>query len=87
MIRAPKSKAHPVGRPPAGRRGERVKDYPQVSVRLPTDVKQKLRALSLIRKHPQWRIIVDAVDCYTRDLSPRERRLAAAIVKHSRNVS
>ena len=32
-----------IGRPPAGARaGEKVKDYPQLSIRLPGDVKAKL---------------------------------------------
>ena len=52
-----------VGRPPAGARdGERVKDYPQLSIRLPADVKAKLYALSLIESRPQWRVITDAID-------------------------
>jgi len=62
------------GRPPAGEQGERVKDYPQVSVRLPRDVRDKLIALSRIRKQPQWRLIVDSVACYLRDLPDDERR-------------
>ena len=38
-----------IGRPPAGARvGEKVKDYPQLSIRLPGDVKAKLQALSII---------------------------------------
>jgi hypothetical protein len=36
-----------IGRPPAGARaGERVKDYPQLSVRVPGDVKARLQAIS-----------------------------------------
>ena len=63
-----------VGRPPAGDAGARVTDYPQVSVRLPTDARDKLLALSRLRKQPQWRLIVDSVECYLRDLPPDERR-------------
>ena len=45
-----------IGRPPAGARaGEKVKDYPQLSIRLPGEVKAKLQALSLISARPQWR--------------------------------
>src|SRR5918994_2961394 len=57
-----------VGRPPAGDRGERVQDYPQVSFRLPTTVRDKLVALSNVGKQPQWRLIVESVECYLRDL-------------------
>jgi len=65
-----------IGRPPAGARvGEKVKDYPQLSVRLPGDVKAKLHALSLIASKPQWRIITDAIDCYFRERTEPERRM------------
>ena len=63
-----------IGRPPAGARtGEKVKDYPQLSIRLPVDVKAKLQALSLIAARPQWRIITDAIDCYLKGRSDAER--------------
>ena len=68
-----KSPAGKVGRPPAGVGGQRVKDYPQVSVRLPTDARDKLWALSKVRRQPQWRIIVESVDCYLRALPRREQ--------------
>jgi predicted transcriptional regulator len=65
-----------IGRPPAGARdGERVKDYPQLSIRLPGDVKAKLQALSVIAGRPQWRIITDAIECYVRDRPEPERRM------------
>jgi predicted transcriptional regulator len=65
-----------IGRPPAGARvGEKVKDYPQLSIRLPGDVKAKLQALSLIASKPQWRIITDAIDCYLRERTEPERRM------------
>src|SRR2546425_9712446 len=60
-----------IGRPPAGARaGEKVKDYPQLSIRLPGDVKAKLQALSLIASRPQWRIITEAIECYLRGPTP-----------------
>jgi hypothetical protein len=65
-----------IGRPPAGARdGEKVKDYPQLSIRLPGDVKAKLQALSLIAGRPQWRIITDAIECYVRERPEPERRM------------
>jgi predicted transcriptional regulator len=65
-----------IGRPPAGAcAGEKVKDYPQLSIRLPADVKAKLHALSLIASRPQWRIITDAIDCYLRERSDAERKM------------
>lgn len=79
------SKAARVGRPPAGDRGERVKDYPQVSFRLPKDSRDKLVALSKVRKQPQWRLIVESVDCYLRDLPRREQAQIARLVSAKRS--
>ena len=74
-----------IGRPPAGaREGEKVKDYPQLSIRLPADVKAKLHALSLIEARPQWRVITDAIDCYARGRSEAERRLIRELAGRSR---
>jgi predicted DNA-binding protein len=74
-----------IGRPPAGaREGEKVKDYPQLSIRLPTEVKAKLQALSLIASRPQWRIITDAIDCYIRERTDSERRMVDELVGRSR---
>jgi hypothetical protein len=62
------------GRPPAGaREGEKVKDYPQVSVRVPQEMKARLNALSAVTGLSQWRIIVEAIDCFWSDLPPGDR--------------
>jgi hypothetical protein len=74
-----------VGRPPAGARdGEKVKDYPQLSIRLPGDVKAKLQALSLVASRPQWRIITDAIDCYLRARPEAERRMVDELAGRSK---
>ncbi len=74
-----------IGRPPAGARdGEKVKDYPQLSVRLPDDVKATLRALSVMARRPQWRIITDAIECYLRERTDAERRLVAELAGRAR---
>ncbi len=78
-------KARRIGRPPAGARaGEKVKDYPQLSIRLPVDVKARLQALSLIESRPQWRVITDAIDCYARARPESERRLVTELAGRSR---
>ena len=65
-----------MGRPPAGARdGERVKDYPQLGVRVPVEVKARLTAISAITGRAQWRLLVDAVDCILGDLPPTDRAL------------
>ena len=74
-----------IGRPPAGaREGEKVKDYPQLSVRLPDDVKATLQALSVMASRPQWRIISDAIDCYLRERTDAERRMVAELAGRAR---
>ncbi len=73
-----------MGRPPAGEGGERVKDYPQVSFRMPKAARAKLVALSKVRKQPQWRVIVDSVENYMRDLPRAERAAIARLVSSRR---
>jgi hypothetical protein len=88
MRRPGPSKDNPsgkVGRPPAGERGERVKDYPQVSVRLPNATRDKLVALSAVRKQPQWRLIVDSLECYLRDLPRQEQTLVTRLLSRRRS--
>lgn len=65
-----------VGRPPAGaKRGERVKDYPQLSVRVPLEFKARLSALSAVTGLSQWRVIMEAINCFSEDLPKTERDL------------
>jgi hypothetical protein len=72
------------GRPPSGANpGERVKDYPQVSLRIPPVLKSQLYALSVVRSKPQWRILIDAIECLMHQLSESERRLVRDIAKRS----
>jgi len=74
-----------IGRPPAGARaGEKVKDYPQLSIRLPGEVKAKLQALSMVASRPQWRIITDAIECYVRDRSRAEQRMVEELAVRRR---
>lgn len=70
-----------IGRPPAGARaGERVKDYPQVSIRIPEDVRAMLNALAEVTSLAQWRVIVNGIRCYLRELPPQQKRLVEARV-------
>jgi len=80
-----KSPAGKVGRPPAGYAGERVKDYPQVSFRLPMDVRDRLWALSMVRHQPQWRLIVESLDCYLRNLPRREQAHISRLLSNQRS--
>jgi predicted DNA-binding protein len=74
-----------IGRPPAGARaGEKVKDYPQLSIRLPEDVRAKLQALSVISSRPQWRLIAEAIECYLKQRPEVEQRMVQELVGRSR---
>jgi predicted DNA-binding protein len=69
-----------VGRPPAGARaGEKVKDYPQLSIRVPVEMKARLSALSEVTGLAQWRVVVEAIDCFFEDLPPTDRELVDGI--------
>ena len=64
------------GRPPAGaREGEKVKDYPQLSIRVPLEFKVRLNALSAVTGLAQWRVVVEALNCLLHDLPPTDRAL------------
>jgi predicted DNA-binding protein len=67
----------------ARRAGEKVKDYPQLSVRLPGEVKATLQALSVVMGRPQWRLISESIDRYLRDRTENERRMVAELVGRS----
>jgi predicted DNA-binding protein len=64
------------GRPPAGAKvGEKVKDYPQLSIRVPHEMKARLNAVSAVTGLAQWRVVVEAINCFILDLPPQDRDL------------
>jgi LmbE family N-acetylglucosaminyl deacetylase len=72
--RDPRARRRP-GRPPAGaRRGERVRDYPQISLRVPEDVRAQLNALAAVTGQSRWRLLTHALECYLANLPARQRR-------------
>jgi hypothetical protein len=73
------------GRPPAGfRPGEKVGDYPQLSVRLPPGTKVRVRALSDMLSKPQWRIVHESIDCLIGSLPASDQRTLKKLIKRSR---
>ena len=75
----------PIGRPPAGaREGERVKDYPQLSIRLPAETKLKVQALSFVKAQPQWRLISEAIDMYCRGQAQEDQRRVQELLRWPR---
>lgn len=70
------------GRPPAGARsGEKVKDYPQLSIRVPAEMKARLNALSVVTGLSQWRLIVQAINCVFSDLPPRDQERVDGLIE------
>lgn len=65
-----------IGRPPAGARaGEKVKDYPQLSIRVPVEFKVRLNALSAVTGLAQWRVITEAINCFFNGLPDTDQAL------------
>jgi predicted DNA-binding protein len=75
------------GRPPAGAKaGEKVKDYPQLSIRLPIELKARLNALSAVTGLAQWRVIVKAINCFFHELPPNDRELVDGLSERLRRA-
>jgi hypothetical protein len=69
------------GRPPSGARpGEKVSDYPQLSVRIPPEMKRKLEVLSMLQSKPQWRIVIESVEYFIRSLPESEQGKVQAVL-------
>jgi hypothetical protein len=62
------------GRPPGGVDGQRVRDYPQVSIRVPPKLYDQLAALSRTTGLSRLEIFVRAIDCYEGQLRSQRRR-------------
>ena len=82
--KTPRRKA---GRPPAGANGEKVRDYPQLSVRVPSEFKARLNALSAVTGLAQWRVIVEAINCFFEGLPPPDRELVDGLSERLREAS
>jgi predicted DNA-binding protein len=75
------------GRPPAGaKEGEKVKDYPQLSIRVPLEFKVRLNALSAVTGLAQWRVIVEAINCFFHELPPNDRELVDGLSERLRRA-
>ncbi|RPI57264.1 MAG: hypothetical protein EHM55_02430 [Acidobacteria bacterium] len=62
------------GRPPGGVNGQRVRDYPQVSIRVPPKRYEQLAALTKTTGLSRLEIFVRAIDCYETSLRAQRRR-------------
>jgi hypothetical protein len=62
------------GRPPGGIDGQRVRDYPQVSIRVPPKLYAQLAALTRTTGLSRLEIFIRAIDCYESSLRSHRRR-------------
>lgn len=62
------------GRPPGGVDGLRVRDYPQVSIRVPPKLYQQLATLTRTTGLSRLEIFMRAIDCYEGTLKNSRRR-------------
>jgi CheY-like chemotaxis protein len=75
------------GRPPNGLRpGERVVDYPQLSVRIPGATLRKLRAIAAVARTSQSKVLTEAVDVYAESLPDDRRKLIAVLLQRANGI-
>jgi CheY-like chemotaxis protein len=75
------------GRPPSGDRpGERVVDYPQLSVRVPRATLRKLRAAATVARLSHSKVLVNAVDGYVDAMPTDQRRLVEGLLLRATDV-
>ena len=63
------------GRPPGGINGQRVRDYPQVSIRVPPKLHAQLATLTRQTGMSRLQIFIEAIDCFESSLRARRRPL------------
>jgi hypothetical protein len=66
--------ARKAGRPPGGVDGQRVRDYPQVSIRVPPKLYSQLAALTRTTGLSRLEIFIRAIDCFEGTLRAQRRR-------------
>ena len=67
-------KRRKAGRPPGGVNGQRVRDYPQVSIRVPPKLYAQLGALTKQTGLSRLEIFMRAIDCFEHSLRAERRR-------------
>jgi CheY-like chemotaxis protein/predicted DNA-binding protein len=75
------------GRPPAGELpDERVSDYPQLSLRVPSATMDRLQAIAEITGEPQWKVLSAAVNQYIDELPADRRQLLHELLNRADQV-
>jgi len=80
------TRSRKIGRPAAGLHGDKVAEYPQISLRVPPEVRRTLNAVSAVRSQPQWRIMMEMLDAYVQSLPARERETVEDFVRRTRSA-
>lgn len=62
------------GRPPAGVNGQRVRDYPQVSIRVPPKLHAQVSNLTRTTGLSRLELFTEAIDCLVRQNTSKGRR-------------
>jgi CheY-like chemotaxis protein len=75
------------GRPPGGDRpGERVVDYPQLSVRVPRETLRTLRAAATVERLSHSKVLANALDRYLDAMPADQRRLVEGLLRRATDV-
>jgi hypothetical protein len=69
-----KRETRKAGRPPGGINGQRVRDYPQVSIRVPPKLHSQLASLARTTGLSRLEIFIRAIECYESSLRAQRRR-------------
>ena len=80
-----KTRAPGAGRPTTGLRpGEKASEYQRLTMRLPDESLQLLKAIGRAVDAPAWRVMVDALAAYAGDgpvLTVEQRRVVRALLR------
>jgi hypothetical protein len=63
-LRMRRSAPRKAGRPPGGVNGQRVRDYPQVSIRVPPKLYAQLATITRETGMSRLQIFIEAIDCF-----------------------
>jgi hypothetical protein len=69
-----KQRMRKAGRPPGGVNGQRVRDYPQVSIRVPPKLHAQLATMTRQTGLSRLEIFMRAIDCLEHSMRASRRR-------------
>lgn len=81
-----KHQVRKAGRPPGGVNGQRVRDYPQVSIRVPPRLHSQLAGLTRQTGLSRLEIFSRAIDCYKGTLRTSQGRRRSGQTQNPRRV-